>query len=258
MAAHTSYISLESVIGDYLNESEQSIAKYAKLWHIAYRGLEQLGLDAFYKVQSVKLPVNANLTVTLPANYMNWTKVGVLNSRGEIIPLNYNEKFATFADLLPGRVAQTTDDTELLGSWDNGTWLNYWNGSSYTNIYGVPSGQPVIGSFKIDTDNGVILLNHEFTERYDYVMLEYVASPQASEGQDYYLPVQFREALIAWIIWRDGKAKTLKSHMQLGNNRDSKHDFFVERRNAIARWRPIRKSEMYQASQEQTRLAVKS
>jgi hypothetical protein len=254
MAQHQAYITLDSVVQDYLNESEQSNNKYFKVWHIAFRGLEQLGLDAFYRVQSV----NANLTVTLPADYVNWTKVGVLNARGEIIPLNYNERFTTFADLLPGRVEQTTDDTLLWGEWNNGIWWNWWNGYSYTNIYGVPSGQPIVGSFKVDDVNGVILLDHKFTHHYEYVMLEYVASPQPNGERDYYLPVQFREALIAWITWRDGKAKTMKSHMQLGNNRDNKAEFFRERRNAIARWKPTRIYEMYEASQQQTRQAVKS
>lgn len=258
MSQHLPYIPLDSVVTDYLNESEQSNTKYFKVWHLAYRGLEQLGLDAFYRVQSVKLPINANLTVTLPPNYMNWTKVGVLNSRGEIIPLNYNENFTTYADLLPDRVEKTTDDNLLWGEWSNGCWWNYWNGYAYTNIYGVPSGQPIVGSFKVDTENGVILLNHRFEEQYDYLMLEYVASPQPLEGNDYHLPVQFREALIAWLYWRDGKAKGVRTHMQLGTNRDNKHDFFNERRNAIARWKPTRISEIYQASQEQTRLAVKS
>ena len=32
-------------------------------------------------------------------------------------------------------------------------------------------------------------------------MLEYVASPQ--EGGEYYVPLQFREALIAWVRWKD-------------------------------------------------------
>lgn len=256
MSQHLSYITLETVIKDYLNESEQSIHKYFKVWHLGYRGLEQLGLDAFYRVQAVKLPINANMTVTLPANYINWTKVGVLNDRGEIIPMYYNDKLTTFSDLMPDRVERTQDDTLLNNEWGPNTWCNFWNGSAYTNIYGVPSGAPFVGSFKIDIENGVILLNDNF--QYDYLMLEYVASPQAEDGQDYYLPVQFREALIAWITWKDGKAKTMRSHMQLGNSRDNKHDFFVERRNAIARYAPIRKSEIYQASQEQTRLAVKS
>src|SRR5688572_13363287 len=124
MSQHLAYITLNSVVDDYLNESEQSVHKYFKTWQIAYRGLEQMGLDAFYRIQSVKLPVNANLTVTLPPNYMNWTKVGVLNGRGEIIPLNYNEKFTTYADLFPDRVEKTTDDTMLWGEWNNGVWAN--------------------------------------------------------------------------------------------------------------------------------------
>ena len=263
MSQHLSYITLHSVVQDYLGESEQSEVRYFKCWHIAFRGLQQLGLDAFYRIQSVKLPVNANLTVTLPPNYLNWVKVGVLNSQGGIIPLNYNENFTTYADLMPDRVEKTTDETLLgaewnTGIWGGGTWCNYWDGSAYTNIYGVPSGQPIAGSFKVDTENGVILLNHNFTDNYEYIMLEYMASPQANEGQDYYLPVQFVEALIAWIYWRDGKAKGVRSHMQLGTNRDNKHDFFVERRNAIARWRPIRISEKYQASQEMSRMAIKT
>jgi hypothetical protein len=118
----------------------------------------------------------------------------------------------------------------------------------------VPSGAPFVGSFKVDTSNGVILLNEHF--QYDYLMLEYVSSP--TEGVDYYLPMQFREALIAWLAWKDSNAKTVRSHMTLGDKRDKKSDFYNERRNAIARWKPIRKSEMTQASQEMTRLAIKS
>lgn len=263
MSQNLPYIPLDTIVKDYLNESEQGLSKYFKVWHIAYRGLEQLGLDAFFRVQSVKLPVNDNLTVTLPANYLNWSKVGVLNSQGAIIPLNYNENFTTYADLLPERVSKTTDDTLLgaewgSGIWGSGTWMNFWNGSAYTNIYGVPSGQPIAGSFKVDVENGVIILNHNFTENYQYIILEYVAAPTPMEGQDYYLPVQFREALIAWITWKDGKAKGVRSHMQLGTNRDNKHEFYNERRNAIARWKPIRNQEWYQVSQEMSRQAIKT
>jgi len=254
MAQHQPYITLESVLQDYLGEGEYSVHKYFKCWHLAFRGFEQLGLDFFYKVQSVKLPINSNYTVTLPADYLNWTKVGVLNSKGEIIPMYYNDKLTTYADLLPDRLTKTEDDTLINNNdWGLNTWANYWNGAAYTNIYGVPSGQPFVGSFKIDTENGVILLNESFA--YDYLMLEYVASPV--QGQEYYIPVQFREALIAWLWWKDSKAVSVRRG-QVGINRDLEKSFNTERRNAIARWKPIRKSEIYQASQEQTRLAVKS
>lgn len=255
-AQHQGYISIDSVVNDFLIESEQSIAKYYKIWQLCFRGMEQLGLDFFYSIKAVKLPINANMTVTLPADFLQWTKVGVLNNKGEVIPLWYNDKLTTYADLWPNRLEVTQDDSTFAQccGWGPNTWCNFWNGTAYINIYGVPSGAPFVGNFKVDTVNGVILLNERF--RYDYVLLEYVSSP--AQGQEYYLPVQFREALIAWLFWKDGNAKSIKSHMQLGSRRDWRHEFFNERRNAIARWRPVRISEIYQTSQENARMAIKT
>lgn len=255
MSTHTAYITLDSCITDYMNEAELSQSKYFKIFHLAYRGLEDLGLDFFYKVQAVKLPINANMTVTLPANYLNWTKVGVLNNLGEIIPLYYNDKLTTYADLLPDRLEKTQDDSVIVASaGDANTWWNYWNGYAYTNIYGVPSGAPFVGNFKVDTANGVILLGERYT--FDYLMLEYMASPVA--GQEYYLPVQFREALISWLRWKDIIAIPVKTRPQQSNVEMRRRDYYNDRRIAIARWKPIRVSDIYQASQEMTRLAIKS
>lgn len=246
-----SYTTLDSIILDYLTESEQGNNKYFKCFHLAFRGFEQLGLDAFYAIKSVKLPVDGNFTVQLPADFQNWNKVGVLNEKGEIIPLYHNDKLTKFADLSSTRLEQTQDDT--LVSYDDSSWNNYWNGSAFVNIYGVPSGEPFAGSFKVDLANGVILLDESFG--YDYIMLEYVASPV--DGEEYYIPVQFREAVIAWLWWKDKRAVNT-NRGQVGLNRDAKNDFFNERRNAIARWKPTRIYEAYQASQEQSRMSLKT
>lgn len=255
MGQNLSYIPMDSIVNDYLNESEQSVSKFYKIWHLAFRGFEDLGMDAFYKILAVKLPINDNLTVTLPANYLQWTKVGLLNDRGEIIPLYYNNKLTSYMDLSPDRLTQTQDNSVLNNiNYDNGVWSNYWNGHVYANIYGVPSGAPFLGNFKVDVNNGVILLNERY--QYDYLMLEYMASPK--EGSEYYIPVQFREALIAWLYWKDNKAKGVRSHMALGLSRDYKNDYYRERRNSIARWKPTRDYDIYQASQEMSRQAIKS
>lgn len=249
------YISLDSVITDFLNESEQSQSKYFKAWHIAFRGFEQLGLDFFYKITSVKLPINANFTVNIPSDYINWTKVGILNDRGEIILLMENNNLVSYADLLPNRIEKTDDpeSSSLEWGWGSNVWANYWNGAGYSNIYGVHAGEPSIGEFKVDTENGIIILNRNFPR--DYIILEYLSSP--TEGQEYYLPVQFREALMAWLWWKDRKAVSVKRGM-VGVHRDLKDDFYNERRNAIARWKPIRLQEQMQTSLEMSRLAVKT
>lgn len=64
------YITLDSVVNNYLDQSEQGVHKYYKIWQLAFRGLETLGLDFFYAVKSVKLPVNPNKTVTIPSDFV--------------------------------------------------------------------------------------------------------------------------------------------------------------------------------------------
>lgn len=251
---HQSYITLDSILNDYLMESEQSVNKYVKLFHEGFRGMEDLGLDFFYTIKSIQLPVNANFTVTLPADFSNWTKVGILNGRGGVMPLWNNENLTSYADLLPNRV-EKLQNPQLLTDWNTNTWCNFWNGSCYSNVYGVPSGAPFVGSFKIDAPNGVVILNENFY--WDNIILEYVSLPQQSETQDYYIPMQFREAMIAWLWWKDKKAVNIAKG-QVGIHRSLREEFYNERGKAIAKWRPIRYSEIYQTSQEMTRLAVKS
>lgn len=254
MKQNIGYISLDSVVTDFLTEAEYNQSKYFKIWQIAYRGLEDLGLDAFYGIKSVKLPINANKTVELPADFLKWTKVGILNNHGEVIPLYYNDKLTTYADVFPDRIEATTGTPNLSGDWGVNSWWNYWNGYAYTNIYGAPSGAPFAGDFKIDLDNGVILLNDKF--KYDYVILEYVASPKP--GGEYYLPVQFREALISWVRWKDSISIPVKSRPQQSNVEMKRRDYYNDRRVAIARWKPTRAYDMYQVSQEMRRMAIRT
>jgi hypothetical protein len=58
MSQNRQWIPLEEPITSYMDEAEISNHKYFKLWHIAYRALTELGLDTFFLVKSVKLPVN--------------------------------------------------------------------------------------------------------------------------------------------------------------------------------------------------------
>lgn len=250
-----SWITIDSCIYDYLLESEQSNHKYYKLFHIAFRGMSEMGLDFFYQIRSVKLPINANKTVTLPSDFINYTKVGVFNEIGEVIPLEYNSKLTTYADLNPDRKGKTEDNT-LLNNFvfTSPVFYNFWNGYMFFNIYGLPSGSPFIGSFKIDLANSVILLSEDFI--YPYICLEYVASPQ--EGEQYYVPIQFREALIAYLAWKDIQNKPASSHFNLGDKRDRRHEFYNQRRLARARWRPLHWEEAFQWSLRNTRLAIKA
>lgn len=253
-AQSMAYISIDSIVNDYLEESEQSIHKYAKCWQLCFRGMEDLGIDFFYQIRSVKLPVLANKTVQLPLDFLQYTKVGVLNSSGEIIQLKFNNNLTFFGDTSPNRQAVSEDNQNNLGWYDGSPcFYNFWYNGSYTQQYGIPSGGTWIGDFNIDVPNGVILLNEHYG--YDYLMIEYVASP--NPNADYTAPVQFREALIAWLWWKDKKAINIKRGA-VGISRDLKSTYYNERRLAQARWRPLMLDQAYQLNLDMQRLVVKA
>lgn len=255
MSQHQMYIPIDDCINAYIDESESSVHKFFKLWHLCFRGMTELGLDFFYKVKSVKLPINANFTVNLPADYLQYSKIGVLNDRGEIIPLTYNEKLTYYADQLPDRLEKTQDPT-LFNAIGNNTpvWFNFWDGFVFTNLFGIPSGAPFIGSFKVDEQAGIILLDENFT--YEYLMVEYVSSPQ--EGDVYRIPIQFKEALISYLRWKDIISIPVKTHMQNANVQMRRKEFYNDRRLALARFRPYYLEQAYILNLEMTRKTVKA
>jgi len=255
-AQHQQWISLDECITAYMNRAELSQHKYFKLWHLAFEVMTDVGLDAFYVVKSVKLPVNANLTVTLPADYLHYSKVGVLNEQGEIITMGVNNKLTVAFDLNPTRLEQTQDNTiptqlNQMGVW----WYNYWTGQGFSNLYGYPSGNPNIGSFKIDNANGVIVLSENFS--YPYVMLEYVSSPAPGSG-DYYVPIQFKTAIIAYLAWQDISAIPVKTHVGNSNVGMRRHDYFEALRLAKARYDPVNIPDLYEWNLQNQRITIKA
>jgi hypothetical protein len=249
------YITLDSVVNNYLDQSEQGIHKYYKIWQLAFRGLEQLGLDFFYTVKSVKLPVNNNKTVSLPSDFVKYTKIGVLNNNGEIAEIKFNNNLTTFADLLPDR-NDKIEDNYLFGNynWKSTTFYNYCGVMGGGVVYGIPSGGAYIGSFKIDPENNLVVLNESYG--YDYLMVEYIASPK--EGEEILLPVQFREALISYVSWQDIVFMPNSRKGALGDKAQRKNNFYNERRLANARYKPFYLSEAYEQSLQNTRITVKA
>lgn len=255
MGQNIGWITLDSCINDYLTESEQSNNKYFKCFHAAFRCMENLGLDFFYQIKSVKLPVNSNLTVTLPPDFLSYTKIGVLNANGEIIPLKYNDKLTTFSDSNINRVDNIAS-TNLVNyySFNSPIFFNFWDGTSYNNLYGISGAADYGGGFKVDYQNGIILLDPSFAQ--SEIIIEYTSTPV--EGQEYYVPVQFREAIISWLAWKDIINIPSSRKGNLGDKRDRRHEYFEARRLGIRAYRPFYLDQAYIQNLEAQRLTVKA
>jgi hypothetical protein len=249
------WINLDECIYSYLSESEQSNNKYYKCFQLAFRAMTDLGLDFFYQIKTVKIPVSSTLTVSLPSDCINYTKIGVFNSLGEVIPLTFNNKISLFSDSLPTRLQQTQDNTIFdLINFNSPIWYNYWNDGTFLNIYGLPSGSPFVGSFNIDIHEGLIVLSENFG--YNYLLIEYVASPK--QGETYYVPIHFKESIIAFLRWKDILSLPNSRKSNLGEKQLRRKEYYNERRLAIARYRPFYLSDAYEWNLENQRKSVKS
>lgn len=251
---HTSWITLDSCINDYLIESEQSIHKYFKLFNLGFRCMEDLGLDFFLTIKTVKLIPSANKTVPLPPDFLNYTKIGVTNGLGQLIPLTYNEGLTAYNDLNPNRLSNIASDTINQYSYSSPTFFNFWNGSNYSNLYGISFAGLSNGGFKIDVSNNVIILDPAFG--YNEIIMEYTASPQ--EGKEHYIPMQFREAMIAWLAWKDIANIPSTRRGNLGDKAARRNEYFESRRKGIRQFRPFYLDQAYILDQQGERLVVKS
>jgi hypothetical protein len=250
MSDRQGYINLADCVNLYLDESEQSVHKYYKCWNLAVRAMDELGLDAFYAAKTVKLPVLANKTVTLPADCLQWSKVGRFDSQGQVMTMRRNPKLSSMAALHPERLQKI----EGLGiRLDSDTFYNYWNGRTHSNLFGKPSTSTNIGSFNVDEAQGVIVLAPDFTE--SDIVLEYIPAPD--QTQDLYIPVQFREAVISYLRWKDLISLPNSRRGTLGDKQQRRSEFFNDRRLAIARYKPFRATEAHDDNLDNNRKTIK-
>lgn len=191
------YIQLKEIISEFLDEQNKSTGDFDKAWIFAFRGLELMHFTTQAEPKTVRLPVQGNKTVVLPADYVSWTKIGILNEHNEIIPLVINNNLTLFRDLAPNRESYLTPDIHQY-IFGFPYFFNYFYDNNFYNLNMLGFGAPIYGECRVDEANNVIVLNPHF--KYKQVMLEYLSTP-ANDG-DYQVDRRLREPLIAFISWK--------------------------------------------------------
>lgn len=256
MGETAQFTTLKNIILSYSDEAMQTAATYRRLYGIASRGLTDLSLDVIGVVTSRKLFVDANRTVELPSDYLNWSKVGVLNGKGEVATLKYNKDLTLYADTQPNRLSQNTDGTSINdGLISDLFYLNFIdNGYGYygVTLYGISGNEAFSpGSFKIDPQCGLIILENCFDR--DYIILEYLAVPDENAK----IPVQAQEALIAWIAWKDINQLAASRKVSVYDKTERRRSYFREKILARNRIKPFRLQDAVDVSQDAIRLVPK-
>ena len=237
------YVALKTIVSYFLDQYDRSGGDFDKCWVLALRGLVDIGFNVSFEPKSVRLPVNGNMTVSLPGDYIAWTKIGVLGSNGEVSTLKLNGSLSTFKDSNPNRVSALTTDVQdnlvndLVGL---PYFINFFGNGYYQPLFGLPAGLIQYGECTVDETNNLIVLSPNFN--FDSVILEYISSPERDD--DYMIETVCQEAVIAFIEWK----------MRLGTDQN----YYARLLDARRRLDPVRLQVINQALRENQKYAVKS
>jgi hypothetical protein len=194
------YISLKTCVSYFLDEMNKSGGDFDAAWLLAFRALDKLGYAMAFEPKTVRLPIGGNKTVKLPSDCRSWSKIGILNTNGEVSTLKINNALTTFKDTNPNRLSQINGDIgdglPLLAN--NTFFLNYYYDGMFMPLFGVGGGLIQYGECRVDDANNVIILSPDF--RFDSIILEYISCPQM-DG-DYQIRDSLKEAVIAFIKWK--------------------------------------------------------
>jgi hypothetical protein len=230
------WVGLAEIIYQYIDQAKLTSAEFRRLWTIGVRGVEEIGLDVHMTPKTVKLMVNANKTVTLPADYVAFSKVGVFNPEGEVATLRRNPNLTAYKIDQNDRLTSNVDNTELESfRLQDLAYINYYDGARYVNIFGAGSLLNSAGEFDISEDEGILYLNNEYN--YTYVVMEYLSSP--ADDVDYKIPFQVKEAVLAYIAWKDIEMLPSGRRVTLGDKQIRRKEYYNQKRLARLRVNPV-------------------
>lgn len=230
------WVSLAEIIYQYIDQAKLTAAEFRRLWTIGVRGVEEVGLDVHMTPKTVKLLVNANKTVNLPSDYVGFSKAGVFNADGEIATLRRNDNLTAYKIDQSDRLSSNTDDVEIDSfRLQDIAYVNYFDGARYVNIFGAGSMLNAAGDFEISEDEGILYLGNDFP--YSYIVMEYFSSP--ADDVDYKVPFQVKEAVLAYIAWKDIEMLPSGRRVTLGDKQIRRKEYYNQKRIANLRVNPV-------------------
>ena len=251
-------VKLSQIIRDFIitldHDDYVSNASDIVIRNLALRGIREIGFDIGKKIKSIKLSVESNDTITLPDDYVDLSKVGIIGSDGLVRALvhnrnlNYSRKYeedsngnATNesynaeenplnidANIIKDR---QDDKTSTSGSetddFNAFIFENYIFQGGTGRLYGVGGGSAAV-EYRINLDQNRIEIssNSDFSQ----VVMEYIADEARSTDPEVH--VYAEEALRCYIYYKLCERKTT---VPANEKNRARSEYYNERRKANAR-----------------------
>jgi len=251
-------IGLKKIVANHLNTDDLSSHQFLRLYNIAKWGLEtEFNLDVTGTFKTVLLPILPNKTVELPCDYIQYSKIGQINSRGEVLTYKRNSQLSTLNTNPFNRTKGIISSTTVDGygyPYDNDYYHNYYfNGASY-RLFGADSGTATYGEYKVDNGQKLIFLDPRNSQQ--EILLEYLSNGYVEEDGDFVIDIRAAEAMSLYMKWKDAAGQRKK----YGRNEvmSMRSEYYNAKRLTKMRMNPFILNELQDVARSGNKLVAKS
>jgi hypothetical protein len=208
---------------DYVNNVSDTMVR-----NLALRGIRDLGFDIMKRIKAANLNVSATNTVTLPADYVDLLKIGIVGEDGLVYVFGENKN----KNLLANNAGDLPD--YLLG-YSDFIYRNFVNSTTDGRLYGYGGGH-YSGEYRINLGENRIELT--LGTGTDTVYIEYIADEALSADPSVH--VYAEQAIRAYIYYH---LVERKSNVPAVEKARARQEYYNERRLANARLKSFSKEE---------------
>jgi len=257
MVQHT----LNSICREWLIErGESNMNRLARIYQIAVSGLRELNMDSAGVPSVAILEANANDSINLPVDYINFTRIAIVDFNGNLQSLGQNDNIAlprwfnSCGALVKQQPTQglISNQSQPFFNGYEGYSDNYRNGEAVGRMFGVGGGNNVYGDFRIDRQRGTIVFGHLLTN-ISQVVLEYLSDLSVVDGKYMVHPFVI-ESIKRWIAWRDINDNDKKG---LGEKQMLERQFYNAEKQCRRRFQSHTVQDWMQALRTSNKAAVK-
>jgi hypothetical protein len=254
-------IPLKQIIAELIDSKDSSSHEFRRLYNIGVRGIREFNTDVVGTFTTKLLDVNANKTVDLPDDYITYSKIGIINEKGEIVTLRLNNQLSGYndthdlkADRFEGVPKITAVTNPSIPYSYPFVFYNFFISNQSYNLFGLGGGGQNIGDYKVDDEHGVIILGPHF--QYDKILLEYLGDGMDCDANDYMVDSRAAEAILAYVRWKSSLDMPKKYGQ--GIIREYKAEFKSERLKAKMRINKINVSDFDDIHRVTSKLAPRA
>ena len=208
---------------DYVNNVSDTMVR-----NLALRGIRDLGFDIMKRIKAANLNVSATNTVTLPADYVDLLKIGIVGEDGLVYVFGENKN----KNLLANNAGDLPD--YLLG-YSDFIYRNFVNSTTDGRLYGYGGGH-YSGEYRINLGENRIELT--LGTGTDTVYIEYIADEALAADPSVH--VYAEQAIRAYIYYH---LVERKSNVPAVEKARARQEYYSERRLANARLKSFSKEE---------------